>query len=86
MSQLLLELPKRLLANSATDTKRIYLGKASAQSACQKSRKKVVLSDDNLSVKYFIHPHSMHTSEYYRFHRPVEVGSILSESDHSFTG
>ncbi len=76
----------RLVSMSSINTQRghPYKGKASANPDVRNTKpwpKKVVASDDNLSVKYFIHPHSMHTSGCYSFQRPVEVGSIISESD-----
>jgi hypothetical protein len=78
-------LPFRLLSMSSTNSQRghPYKGNASANPNVRNIKplpKKVVASDDNLSVKYFIHPHSMHTSGGYSFQRPVEVGSIISES------
>jgi hypothetical protein len=43
-------------------------------------RKKVLATGDGLNVEYFIHPFSMHTTDFYKFTRPIEIGHVLSES------
>ncbi len=70
--------------NSNKEKKRNHPYNPHERKTNAKSEKKVVVSEDGLSVKYFIHPHSLHNSDNYNFQRPIEVGPLLSESDCKF--
>lgn len=53
--------------------------RAAANFSKSKPWKKVICSEDGLSVQYFIYPYSMHTNDTYNFQRPIEIGFTLSE-------